>query len=73
MNPIISVLMQRLQGKNPEGYNMVSQMMQNGGDPNALLKQVFGNSTPEQRQQVLNTAKNYGCPSEVLSKIQNMK
>lgn len=73
MNPIINMLMQRLQKANPNGYNMVNQMMQSGGDPNALLKQVIGNASPEQRQQVLNTAKSYGAPESVLSKIQNMK
>ena len=59
MNPVINMLMQRLQKANPNGYNMVNQMMQSGGDPNALLKQVMGNATPEQRQQILNTAKSY--------------
>ena len=73
MNPVINMLMQRLQKANPNGYNMVNQMMQSGGDPNALLKQVMWNASPEQRQQVLNTAKSYGAPESVLSKIQNMK
>ena len=73
MNPIISVLMQRLQGSNPQGYQMLNTMMRNGSDPNAMLKQVLSKASPEQRQQVLNTAKSYGCPTDVLSKIQNMK
>ena len=59
MNPVINILMQRLQKANPNGYNMVNQMMQSGGDPNALLKQVMNGATPEQRQQILNTAKSY--------------
>lgn len=73
MNPIISVLMQRLQGSNPQGYQLVNNMMRNGNNPNDMLKQVLDKATPEQRQQVLNTAKSYGCPTDVLSKIQNMK
>jgi len=59
MNPVINILMQKLQKINPSGYNMVNQMMQNGGDPNALLNQIMGGTTPEQRQQILNTAKSY--------------
>lgn len=59
MNPVINMLMQRLQKTNPQGYSMVNQMMQSGGDPNALLKQVMENASPEQRQQILNTAKSY--------------
>lgn len=73
MNPIINMLMQRLQKTNPGGYNMVNQMMQNGGNPEAMLKQVMGNVNPEQRQQILNTARSYGAPNDVLSKLQNMK
>lgn len=73
MNPIMSMFMQRLQKANPQGYSMVNQAMQNGGDPNAMLKQVLGKASPEQRQQILNTAKSYGAPDSILSKIQNMK
>lgn len=73
MNPIISMLMGNLQKKNPQGYQMVNQMMQSGGNPEALLKQVMNGASPEQRQQILNTAKSYGAPNDVLSKIQNMK
>lgn len=73
MNPVINMLMQRLQKTNPNGYNLINQAMQNGGDPNALLKQVIGNVNPEQRQQILNTARSYGAPDNILSKLQNMK
>ena len=73
MNPIIQMLMQRLQGKNPQGYNMVNQLMHNGGSPEGALRQILGNVSPEQKQQVLNTAKGYGCPADILSRIQNMK
>jgi hypothetical protein len=48
-------------------------MMQNNTNPEAMLKQVLGKATPEQRQQVLNQAKSYGAPDNILSQIQNMK
>ena len=73
MNPIMSVLMQRLQTVNPQGYQFANQLMQNNGNPEGALKQMLSKISPEQRQQVLNTAKSYGCPTDVLSKIQNMK
>lgn len=73
MNPVINMLMQRLQKTNPQGYSMINQMMKNGGNPEAMLKQVMNGASPEQRQQILNTAKSYGAPNDVLSKIQNMK
>ena len=73
MNPLINMLMQKLQGKNPQGYQMLNSMMQNNTNPEAMLKQVLGKATPEQRQQVLNQAKSYGVPDNILSQIQNMK
>lgn len=73
MNPVIQMLMQRLQGSNPQGYQLVNNLMQNGGNPEGMLKQILSKSSPEQRQQILNQAKSYGAPNDVLSKIQNMK
>ena len=73
MNVIVQTLMNNLMRKNPQGYQVVNQMMTNGGNPEAMLKQILGNATPEQRQSVLNQAKSYGCPENMLSRIQNMK
>lgn len=73
MNAIIQSLMTNLMSKNPQGYQLINQLMTNGGNPEAILKQIFSNATPEQRQQVLNQAKSYGCPSNILSKMQNIK
>lgn len=73
MNPLIQVLMNQLKNKNSGGFQMLSNLMQNGGNPNEILKQVVGNMSHEQKQTVLNMAKNYGCPDMYLSHIQNMK
>lgn len=73
MNPVINMLMQRLQKTNPGGYNMVNQMMQSGGNPQSLIQQMFGNMPSEQKQAILNQAKSYGCPDKILSKLQNIK
>lgn len=73
MNPIIQNLMKNLMSKNPQGYQMINQLMMNNGNPEGALKQLFSNATPEQRQQVLNQARGYGVPNDVLSKLQNMK
>lgn len=73
MNPIINMLMRQLQGKNPQGYNMINQAMKNGGNPNAMIKQMMGNMQPQQKQQLFQSAKQYGVPDNVLSKIQNIK
>lgn len=47
--------------------------MQNNGNPQAMIQQMMSNATPEQRQNLLQQAKGYGVPNEILSKIQNMK
>ena len=69
-NPIMSMLMNQLQG---QSYNMVSQMMRNGVNPQNMLKQMMGNINPTQMQQVLSQAKSFGVPDNILSQIQNFK
>ena len=73
MNPVMQMLMQRLQNKNPQGYQFINTAIQNGGNPNAILNQMMKNATPEQKQTLIQQAKNYGCPDSVLKQIQNMK
>lgn len=71
-NIIMQTLMTQLQRKNPQGFQMVQNLMQNNGDPSSLIKQILGNATPEQRQNLLTQAKQYGVPDNILSAIQNM-
>ena len=47
--------------------------MRSNGNPQAMLKQLLGNATPEQKQGLLNQAKSYGVPDNILSQLQNMK
>lgn len=73
MNMIVQVLMSRLQNKNPQAYQFVNQAMQNGGNPNAILQQMMKNATPEQKQNLITQAKNYGFSEDYLKQIQNIK
>lgn len=73
MNMIVQMLMNKLQNKNPQAYQFVNQAMNNGGNPNAVLNQMMKNCTPEQRQNLIAQAKNYGVPESALKQIQNMK
>lgn len=73
MNVIMQTLMRNLMNKNPNGYQMINQLMNNGTNPEEMLQQMFSNASPEQKQKVLNAAKSYGCPSNILSKFQNLK
>lgn len=72
-NPLIQMLMMRLQKQNPQGYQMVNEALQNNGNPQSMVQQMMSNATPEQRESILKQAKQYGAPDEILSKIQNMK
>lgn len=73
MNPLVQSLLGQLRGKNDGGFKLVSELMQSGGNPDAILKQMINNLDPEQKQQILNQAKGYGCPEKFLSHLQNMK
>lgn len=73
MNFIVQSLMNQLQRKNPQNYNFINEMMRNNGNPDAFIKQIFSKTSPEQKQAILNKAKDYGCPDDVLSHIQNLR
>jgi hypothetical protein len=47
--------------------------MQSKSNPQGLVKQIMGNVSPEQKQSLLNQMKQYGCPDDILSQLQNMK
>lgn len=73
MNFVLQTLMNRLQGKNPQAFQLVNNAMNNGGNPSAVLKQMMGKATPEQKQNLLQQARSFGCPDNILKQIQNMK
>ena len=75
INPmsIIQTLMGNLKTKNPQNFQTVNALMQNNGNPQALLQQVLSGINSEQKQAILNQAKQFGCPDSILSQIQNIK
>ena len=72
-NPLIQTLLNNLKVKNPQGHQVIQNLMQSNGNPQALLQQLMSNATPEQKESLLNQCKNYGVPNDILSKVQNMK
>lgn len=72
-NPLIQTLLNNLKIKNPQGHQVIQNLMQSNGNPQALLQQLMSNATPEQKKGLLSQCKNYGVPTEILAKIQNMK
>ena len=75
MNPmaIVQSLMSQMKVKVPQSFQVAQNLMQNSGNPQGLVKQIMGNISPEQKQSLLNQMKQYGCPDNILSQLQNMK
>lgn len=69
----MKMLMGQLQARNPQMANQISQAMQNGANPQALMKQMMGNMNNGQIQQVLTQAKSLGVPDNILQQVQNVK
>lgn len=65
--------MGQLRMQNPQMFQQINQLRNSNTDPKALVKQIVGNSTPEQMQGILSKAKNLGVPESVLTQIQNMR
>ena len=59
--------------QNPQMFQQINQLRNSNTNPKALVKQIIGNSTPEQMQMILNQAKSLGAPESVLTQIQNMR
>lgn len=65
--------MGQLQSRNPQMASQIQQAMNNGINPQMLMKQMMGNMNNTQMQNVLNQAKQMGVPDNVLNQIQNIK
>ena len=70
---LIQSFMRQLQGKNMKGYQEVQNMMNMGQNPEPYIKQIVTQLQPEQRQVFFKQLQGMGCPSQILSKLQNMK
>lgn len=65
--------MGQLQTRNPKMFQMISQAKNSGVNPQDFMKQMMGDVSPEQLQNVFAQAKNMGVPNEVLNQIQNLR
>ena len=76
MNPqqiVMQMLMQQVQSQNPQAFQVVNQAINSGANPMQFMKQVMGNVSPQQMQDIMTQAKQFGVPDEVLQQIQNIK
>ena len=65
--------MGQLRTQNPQMYQQINQLRNSKADPRTLVKQIISNSTPEYMQIILNQAKSFGVPDNVLTQVQNMR
>ena len=72
VQPIIAMLMNQLQTRNPKMASEIKQAMESGVNSQDFMKQMMNGATPEQMQNVLTQAKNMGVPPEILNQVQNM-
>lgn len=73
VQPIIVMLMNQLQTRNPKMASEIKQAMESGVNPKDFMKQVMGNVSNSDMQQMLQQASNLGVPNDVLQQFQNMK
>lgn len=59
--------------KMPQNYQIAQNLMQNRANPQELAQQIMSNMPQERKQDLLNQMKQYGCPENILSQLQNMK
>ena len=57
----------------PQNFQTINALMQNKNNPQDLVNQIMSNLNQEQKQNLLSQMKQYGCPNEILAKLQNMK
>ena len=69
----MKMLLGQLQTKNPQMASQISNAMQNGVNPQALMKQMMGNVDNNQMQQIMGQLKQFGCPDNILQQIQNTR
>lgn len=65
--------MGQLQSRNPQMASQIQQAMNNGTNPQALMKQMMSGANNSQIQQVMTQAKQFGVPDDVLQQMQNIK
>lgn len=56
---------------NPQGFQMIQQMMQSNGDPMTLAQGILGNKTPEQLDSFFNTVKQMGISETDIQQVRD--
>ncbi len=68
-NQLITMMMNQLQQRNPQMFQVLNQIRTNNGNPMQLFKQLTNKYTPEQMNNLFNRAQQMGVPKEVLDNL----
>ena len=68
---IMNISMSRLQAQNPLAFNQINQAINSGANPMEFMKQVMGNISPQEMQNIMVQAKQFAVPNEILKQVQN--
>ena len=60
-----------LKVRNPQLFQQVEGLVKNNGNPMELFKQITGNYSPEQMEQLYSQAKQFGISDDVINQVQN--
>lgn len=69
-NQIMTLLMNQLKTRNPQGFQNLNNFIQNKGDPKVLFKQITNNFTPEQMDKLYANAKQFGITEDLIKQVQ---
>lgn len=72
-NQLITMMMNQLKMKQPQMFQLVEQARKNQSNPMEMFKDVTKNYTPEQMDNLINRARQFGIPEEVLQQVQSQK
>jgi hypothetical protein len=72
-NQLITMMMNQLKMKQPQMFQLIEQARKNQSNPMEMFRDVTKNYTPEQMDSLINRARQFGIPEDVLQQIQNKK
>ena len=70
MNQMMNMLLNQLKMKNPQMASQIQSMINNGGNPMELYKQITNGMSPENVSKMMTQMQSFGVPEEALKQMQ---
>ena len=72
-NQVMNMLMSQLKAKNPQAFQLIEQAQKNQSNPKELFNQITSSYSPNQMQELINKARNFGVPEEIINQVSMSK